>query len=166
MKIATLWTSPVHWVARTCAASSIQRMTTPPCTFPPQLTSVGAARKRRATRGAVPASVYSTPAIAVSTSARRSARRTAQSCCSSSPKVAGTSVGTGVERPSASTATNTMRQRVAGARSRVRGGPDATSTVTCIEERPVCTTRAVTSTRSPTSTGRVKRTLPTYAVTQ
>ncbi len=35
----------------------------------------------------------------------------------------------------------------------------------CIDERPVCTTRAVTSTSSPTSTGRVNRTFPTYAVT-
>ena len=33
-------------------------------------------------------------------------------------------------------------------------------------EVPVWITRAVASTRSPTSTGRVKRTLPTYAVTQ
>ena len=73
----------------------------------------------------------------------------------------GTSGGTGVERPSSSTATKMIRQRVAGASSRVRGWPDATSTVMCIDERPVCTTRAVTSTSSPTSTGRVNRTLPT-----
>ena len=73
----------------------------------------------------------------------------------------GTSAGTGVERPSSSTATKMIRQRVAGAISRVRGWPDATSTVMCIDERPVCTTRAVTSTSSPTSTGRVNRTLPT-----
>ena len=50
---------------------------------------------------------------------------------------------------------------MAGVISRVRGWPEATSTVMCIEDLPVCTTRAVTSTSSPTSTGRVKRTLPT-----
>ena len=46
------WTAvPSHWVASTCAASSIQRITLPPCTLPPQFTSVGAARKRRQTCG-------------------------------------------------------------------------------------------------------------------
>ena len=79
--------------------------------------------------------------------------------------VRGTNARTGVERPCSSTATKMMRQRVAGSSRRVRGCPDATSTVMCIDVRPVWTTRAVTSTSSPTSTGRVNRTFPTYAVT-
>ena len=45
--------------------------------------------------------------------------------------------------------------------SAVVGGPELTSTVTCMLVRPVTMTRARGSTRSPTSTGRVKRTLPT-----
>jgi hypothetical protein len=35
-----------------------------------------------------------------------------------------------------------MRQRVAGSRDRVREPPEATSTLMCMELRPVCTTRA------------------------
>ena len=45
------------------------------------------------------------------------------------------------------------------------GLPAETVTRMCMLVVPVWMTRAVASTRSPTSTGRVKRTLPTYAVT-
>ena len=47
-----------------------------------------------------------------------------------------------------------------------RGSPDATVTSTFMLDRPVLTIRARASTRWPTCTGRVKLTLPTYAVTQ
>ena len=48
---------PLHPAAQTYAASSIQRITVPPCVLPPQLTSVGAARKRSVAWGARLASV-------------------------------------------------------------------------------------------------------------
>jgi hypothetical protein len=73
----------------------------------------------------------------------------------------GSNVGTGVGRPSPSTATKIIRHCVAGSRPPVVGGPELTCTVTCMLVRPVSTTRARASTRSPTSTGRLKRTLPT-----
>ena len=47
-----------------------------------------------------------------------------------------------------------------------RGLPEATSTTIVMLLRPVKTTCADTSTRSPICTGRWKSILPTYAVTQ
>ena len=57
--IASLAPSPsrAHEAAHAYDASSIQRMTVPPCALPPQFTTPGGTRKRSVVRGASPASV-------------------------------------------------------------------------------------------------------------
>ena len=59
-----------------------------------------------------------------------------------------------------------MRQLVASTGSPPRGSCEVTDTSMCMLLRPVWMIRAVVSTSWPTSTGREKCTLPTYAVTQ
>ena len=94
-------------------------------------------------------------------SARTFALRSAPACSCWASDVVGRQAGTGAGRPSGSTATNTVRQRVASVYSPVFGSADETDTRMCMLVRPVCTKRASTSTISPIATGRVNRTSPT-----
>ena len=74
--------------------------------------------------------------------------------------------GTMVAAPASSTATKTIRHWKACSTRPPRGLPEATSTAIVTLDRPVRTSWADTSTRSPTWMGREKSILPTYAVTQ
>jgi len=64
------------------------------------------------------------------------------------------------------TATKTVVHEVAKVYVPICGSAEDTVTSMCMLDRPVCTSRASTSTTSPESIGRAKFTLPTYAVTQ
>lgn len=97
---------------------------------------------------------------------RSSIRRCVTADCWRSCSVSGAHCGTGVGRPSPSTATMMIRHVSLRVTPCSRGSAEATSTRMCIEDRPVCTIFAETSTMSPTHTGRSKWMLPTYAVTQ
>ena len=96
-----------------------------------------------------------------SMSARTCALRSAPACSSAASGVGGVKVGTATGRPSPSTATKTVMHRVASVYSPDFGSADETTTRMCMLVRPVCTSRASTSTSSPIATGRVKRTSPT-----
>jgi hypothetical protein len=112
-------------------------MAVPPCTFPPQLMSVGAARKRSTVSSAVPSSVYFCSAMSFSMVLRSSIRRCVTVHCRRSYSVSGAHCGTGTGRPSWSTATMMIRHVSLSVTPGSRGSAEATSTRMCIEVRPV-----------------------------
>jgi hypothetical protein len=92
-------------------------------------------------------------------------RSSAPSAKSRSSTVRGAHWRTVVGFPAWSTATMMMMQWVELSNSPVFASADETSTRTWMLDLPVWITRASTSTSSPGLIGRVKCTLPTYAVT-
>ena len=136
-------------------------MTMPPCTLPPQFTSVGAAMNRSTTRSAVPASVYSCPLMAWTMSSRTLIRASAWSRCSISSGVTGSNCGTGMGLPSAPTATKITMHWLRMVAGPPFGSPEDTTVRICIEDRPVYTIVASTSTMSPLLTGSAKWMFPT-----
>lgn len=121
---------------------------------------------RSVTRSAVPASVYSCAFMASTIRSRTLIRASAWSRCSISAGVAGSNCFTGMGLPSSPTATKITMHWLRIVAGPPLGSPEETTVRMCMEERPVYTMVASTSTMSPLFTGSAKWMLPTYAVTQ
>lgn len=88
-------------------------------------------------------------------------RATACSLSRRSASVRGSNGGTGTGLPSGPTATKITRHSVRFPPSSPDTEPEETTVRMCMDEVPVCTIVASTSTRSPTLTGSAKWMFPT-----